>query len=478
MSVDPFSPVAPVRLRALLLPIGKIKRSRFLGFAKRLQSQNVVRLGDVSPDGRTSRSMCKAICYSVFDERLSRDPQLTFGADVHPDTFSPLAFPSGMVIYDLSVSTPATPVLDTFPFETFREPLVILAIADGAELSAEDAPQHGKPNGTARGNDNRPSGLDEVTRDLAVLQDNYPRSLVRQLLVFDSDGVDSLWTDHEGITWVPPVEISRSTTIKTVMCDVTASALKGLGSFAQEMDEWSTIDAPRASSWEAHSTSDFRPAGKLQHRMTMPAQLPSRPNGSPNPTSDPSSHRGGQESPTTFDQITRSIQRSSRAETLKAPSNSSSNEHSRERKPVSGGGPANPNDRAKNRASGRLNVVVGSLYLQTGLWPDAIKELAEGATAARSGSDYIWHAKALEAMLLCMLMFGWAGMDFQVSWTCRRFTLGAVFCQVLTLLSHRSLKSVILHWKSPLRNQLRVAPTATHRATKTQSNVPPPCNLL
>ena len=68
MSVDPFSPVAPVRLRALLLPIGRIKRSRFLGFAKRLQSQNVVRLGDVSPDGHTNRSMCKAASPTVLDE--------------------------------------------------------------------------------------------------------------------------------------------------------------------------------------------------------------------------------------------------------------------------------------------------------------------------------------------------------------------------------------------------------------------------
>lgn len=57
MAADPLSPIAPARLRALLLPVGRIKRSRFLNFVKRLQGQNVVRLGDVSPDGRPNRSM-------------------------------------------------------------------------------------------------------------------------------------------------------------------------------------------------------------------------------------------------------------------------------------------------------------------------------------------------------------------------------------------------------------------------------------
>lgn len=57
MGVDPLSPIAPVRLRALLLPIGRIKRSRFLSFAARLQAENVVRLGDISPDARPNRSV-------------------------------------------------------------------------------------------------------------------------------------------------------------------------------------------------------------------------------------------------------------------------------------------------------------------------------------------------------------------------------------------------------------------------------------
>ena len=54
--LDQLSPVASARVRAVLLPIGQIKRARFLSFVERLQPENVVRLGDISPDGRPNRS--------------------------------------------------------------------------------------------------------------------------------------------------------------------------------------------------------------------------------------------------------------------------------------------------------------------------------------------------------------------------------------------------------------------------------------
>jgi hypothetical protein len=71
-------------------------------------------------------------------------------------------------------------------------------------------------------------------------------------------------------------------------------------------------------------------------------------------------------------------------------------------------------DRTKNRIKGRAGVVVGTLFLQAGRWPDALKELIEATNNARAGSDYVWHGKALESILLCLLMMGWAGMDFTI----------------------------------------------------------------
>jgi hypothetical protein len=57
MAVDPLSPIAPARIRVLLLPVGRIKRSRFLTYVELLQQQSLVRLGDISPDPRPDRSM-------------------------------------------------------------------------------------------------------------------------------------------------------------------------------------------------------------------------------------------------------------------------------------------------------------------------------------------------------------------------------------------------------------------------------------
>jgi len=56
MGLDALSPVAPARIRCLALPCGKITRSRFLAFVKRLQHETVVRLGDVSPNAGPTRS--------------------------------------------------------------------------------------------------------------------------------------------------------------------------------------------------------------------------------------------------------------------------------------------------------------------------------------------------------------------------------------------------------------------------------------
>lgn len=72
MGTDTLSPVAPARVNALLLPVGKIRRSRFLSFAARLQAENVIRLGDVSPDPRPNRSMYKAANLAALPGRLTR----------------------------------------------------------------------------------------------------------------------------------------------------------------------------------------------------------------------------------------------------------------------------------------------------------------------------------------------------------------------------------------------------------------------
>ena len=49
MGLDPLSPVAPARVRCLLVPCGQISRTQFLRHKQRLEQDSTVRLGDVSP---------------------------------------------------------------------------------------------------------------------------------------------------------------------------------------------------------------------------------------------------------------------------------------------------------------------------------------------------------------------------------------------------------------------------------------------
>lgn len=56
MTIDPLTPAAPARVKALLLPLGKIKADRFGSFVDRLRTEHVVHLKDISADGRPNRS--------------------------------------------------------------------------------------------------------------------------------------------------------------------------------------------------------------------------------------------------------------------------------------------------------------------------------------------------------------------------------------------------------------------------------------
>lgn len=57
MSLDPLLPIAPARVKALVVPLGQIKRDRFSSFVEGLNSEHVVHLRDITPDPRPNRSM-------------------------------------------------------------------------------------------------------------------------------------------------------------------------------------------------------------------------------------------------------------------------------------------------------------------------------------------------------------------------------------------------------------------------------------
>lgn len=57
MVINPLSPVASAQINTLLVPAGKIKCTKFSSFVSRLEHENLVRLGDVSPNGKSNKSV-------------------------------------------------------------------------------------------------------------------------------------------------------------------------------------------------------------------------------------------------------------------------------------------------------------------------------------------------------------------------------------------------------------------------------------
>lgn len=335
--------------------------------------------------------------------------------------FSPLAFPTGMILFNLSTSTPAHPHLDLFPFEVFRDPLAVLAVADGREIFPTLVQESERQEQLANEEEKKISvqkEIDHLLIEVGALKEQYTQSLVHQLLLFDSPSANLLANAPQNVMLVASPETSKTTTLKTVMCDITSLILAEMTDFAKNIQDLPSIASPKAV-LEVNETgrgSSF--VDRVNHRMTMPAQLPSRTSGLPSQSVGSGAKAPidrGKGSPTTFDEIARSIDKSSRASSVLRPgSRNGSKEHSRERMSIQAQGSVGAHDRIKHRGKARVGMVIGSLYLQTGRWPDALKELVESAGIARANSDYLWHGKALENILLCMLLFAWAGMDFQV----------------------------------------------------------------
>ncbi|MCJ1472984.1 hypothetical protein MMC13_001633 [Lambiella insularis] len=416
MVVDPLSPVAPARIRCLLLPSGKITRSRFLTFVERLQQELTVRLGDVSPNTQPHRNM-----------------------------FSPLAFPTGFAMFNMTTAAPSGSHSALSPFELYREPLVIVGISDGAEYFPVDSTN----NQSSDSNDgfralNEQDTRNELSEAIMWLKEQHPLALVHQIMVFDCNERDIQLT--RDVVLVPTLEKSKTTTMKTIMCDLTSLLLGEMTSYAKSLQALPSIETPKLdqdqrasddksvpdSYYDGGSRPESRPESRIfrgptsrpsspagdtersQNRGSVRTQMTSTmlDDGDDRSRSRPRSN-GHRTPPVTFDQM------NGMPDTPAfATDKDKARRSSRDRVPVQGFGSGSVGDRAHNKVKGRKRVVLGSLYLLAGRWPDALKELIEGATITRSVSDHVWHAKALDYILVCLLICAWAGMDFEVPHVC------------------------------------------------------------
>ncbi|KAI0550834.1 hypercellular protein A [Xylaria curta] len=424
MSLDALLPIAPARVRALVLPIGRIKRERFEAFTQRLHQERVVQLRDISADGRPNRNM-----------------------------FSPLAFPDGAIFYDLITYVPPPSHLALSPFDLFREPLAVIAVADGQELQNAAFSKRQSANGYAPTMAER--NIRTLYQELEDLRDAYPKVLTHHVLIFDYNSPSETSIPlPEGIKTIPPLEHSKRTTMKTVMCDISSLLLAEMNTLAKSFEAMTSIDSPgqapsrpglqSTGSWTSEdanpvarrnsqfavstvtrSASASGTADKGQARMSMPPfkSVPFDSNSS-TPSARPSTpvRSGLSHPPTTFDDISAN---GTNLGTLSPEQKSglradeeTARSRNQDKVAVQGFGPGGLNEKWRNKGKGRATIVVASLYLQAGRWTDALKELIEGATVAKSINDHLWHGKALELIFISLLMLAWAGHEFQVPIVC------------------------------------------------------------
>lgn len=441
--MDPLLPIAPARVKALLLPVGRIRADRFAPFVDRLQNEHVVHLRDITADSRPNRS-ASPLASSTLHISPSLEwrmlpactPWLT-----PADMFSSLAYPDGAMLYDLITHVPPPSHIALSPFDLYREPMAVVALADGKELGGavfSKRSSFGGPTTTPAERNVR-----ALHQELEQLRDQYPRALVHRVLIFDyvapSSGVIPI---PEGISVIPPAEDSLRTTIKTVMCDISSVLLGEMTTLAKSFEAMTSIESPAPAMAPDFLASDSGANGTMQRRnsqfslpqtngrsassgandrsharMSMPP-VPSRTSpfsafaasgrpATPIAEADPRSANSSE--PSTPD---RGI---SRPDT---PQGLSSKESASDRISVHGFGPGGVNEKFRLKGKGRVAIVLGSMYLQAGRWVDSLKELMEGATAARSLNDHIWHGKALELILMNLILLGWSGREFEVPQVC------------------------------------------------------------
>ena len=325
--------------------------------------------------------------------------------------FSPLAFPKGQIILDISTTPVSDSQADLFPFEAHRVQLMIIGIADGSHCCLHSAPQDAS---AVRHHDRRPPVADQhqhLSQSLEKLRREYSKALVSHVLVFDHPSMAGVFPEYA--TGVPTLENSTSTTIKTLLCDLTAQMLAEMTGLAKSlqalpsMETWVTPQSQPAASQQP--TSGARPVSvavdrSLNDSADFDARAQSR-------MSMPPHHA-------LSDLRSSTSQASTPPRTATPPIHRSSEDGgrgtSKSRDSIHGFGANSSGEKERVRNKARVGISVGALYLLAGRWPDALKELCENAITLRVQNDYVWLAKALDYILVTTIMYAWAGLDFRV----------------------------------------------------------------
>jgi hypothetical protein len=160
--------------------------------------------------------------------------------------FSPLAFPNGTLLYDLSTSLPSASQLSLSPFEQFREPLLVIGIADAAEYPWLDGSR------ADEGGPVEPAADDEDAQELSSaaedLREQFPKAYHHCIMAFESTSQTRHAHLPEETLLVPPMARLKTTTLKTIMCDLTSTLLAEMTALARSMMVLPTIASPASHS--------------------------------------------------------------------------------------------------------------------------------------------------------------------------------------------------------------------------------------
>lgn len=323
--------------------------------------------------------------------------------------FSPLAFPGGVIIYDFTLALPPTDHLVLSPFETYREPMLVIGVADAQALHDH--------------HDTHETSSRHLESAMFRAIDDYSRALLFQLLVFDHSD-QTLVEYPPGTLTIPPVGDSRSTTIKTIMCDISAKLLSEMVPFARSIQEMPFVVSPSSVmgdrtngiSWRTKSSAELQRSNtNANSRSASPTPLGEVQRDRPHPMTRTDSQirtslgRDGSRSSSPAYSIS---QRDSRTATYSADSKT-------DRKSTLSG---SLTERTRARVTTRQGLLIGALYLHSGRWSDALRELTEHTNRAKVYSDHLWHAKGLENILITLILLAWAGADFQIPPVCYAVT--------------------------------------------------------
>ncbi|KAL2031123.1 hypothetical protein VTO58DRAFT_106474 [Aureobasidium pullulans] len=264
------------------------------------------------------------------------------------------------------------------PFDLFREPMMVLGIADALEY--ESSPK------------------DELQEVADKLAEQFPKILVSQLLVMDCTAEQQESWSLDSAICVPPSHATKTTTMNTIMCDISAKLLSEMGTYATAVQALPSVQSPGA----AARPSDSRP------HLDRSLSLASRPESPADPSAvlSPSDTHPSRGPPTNFDEM---------GAHTRSDSGKMAN---RDRMSVQAFGSTSAQEKAKNKGKARVGIVVGNLYMLAGRWNDAWRELVENTNKARTATDYLWYAKGLESIVVCMLLLIWSGFDFPIPAIC------------------------------------------------------------